>query len=338
MGLYAIATHSHLVIVDFDPNWRIQDYQLLSTGYHFGLALQTVGDALHLVAYRGGAGVYQQTEQQLRTYRVGRPCELVSVQPLQENWGDVHQIAWANGGIYSANTQFNQVVYQNAQLTQTYAFENQHQDWNHLNSVYPCGRQVFVMLHNRGRMESQLAVLEHEAVGFRLQQQISLWDRGCHNLFVSDPDLYYNASHTHSVVLADARRNRIIHRLTFEGWHTKGMSVTPEVIVAGLSEYTLRDRRAFSRCQLAVIERSSGSVRQVVDLSLPDYAQNLGNINELRSLSGDELGQARPEPVALDWSQVRLAQAHPWRYHLRYWQTRLLAPLRHTKRYLRERI
>lgn len=335
---FVLATHAYLLLATLTPDRRAAEVELVHSGYHFGLAPLP---ASRLLVYYGGENAYQQDQRRLLTYQVGDSAEMLHSHPLLGEWGDVHQIAWANDGLYLTNTQFNTLVYQNLLTGQTdhYVFEGRRHDWNHINSIYPCGRQLFVILHNRARRESQLAILHHDPQrGLELQRTLSLWDRGCHNVFIDGDRLYYSASQVNQLVVVDLTADAVVQRLAFAGWHIKGLSAAGDVIALGLSEHTMRDRRAFTHGRLALIDRRTLALVAEIPLSLGDPPRPIGNINEIRCLSAEELAHARPQPTPQTWEDVRLARRRLWQYWWHYAQTKVVRPLRDAKRYWRERV
>jgi hypothetical protein len=192
-----------------------------------------------------------------------------------------------------------------------------------------------VVLHNKGRMESQLAVLRHDlAKGFVLERKMSLWHFACHNVFVDGNSLFYNASPVHSLVKVDIDRRRVAGRISFQG-HSKGLSVTKDHLVVGLSEDTFRDRRAVSKGGLAIIDRHSFSNLVTADLNFSSLPHPIGNVNEVRCLSGGELAQASADKLGAQWPDLKLAENNPVWHRLRQTKIKLLLPLRRVKTYFR---
>ena len=344
--IFAVATHSFLVIIDLDTDWQIQSYKLLNTGYHYGMAMVERGignsvaqqNSAQIVIYRGGESVSQQNDPQLVIFEAGNSFDRIGSIPLGGNIGDVHQLAYANGGIYITNTKYNSLIFQSLETDKRheYSFESVSQDRNHVNSVYPCGDQIVVMLHNLARQESELAILRHHlAKGFTLEQRLSLWNLACHNVFFDNDHLLYNASQALSLVAVDIKKDRVIKRLSFEG-HSKGMSVTQDYVVIGLSEHTFRDKRSTSKGHLVVIDRRSLSPMATIDLNFPLLPHPIGNINEIRCLSGGELAHGRSTPLNSHWSSLRLAKRNAFYHHLYQLQTKFLLPARRVKGYFRQ--
>jgi hypothetical protein len=347
---YIISTHSFLILVNFSEDWDIQDYQVLSKGYHFGISVQNClmkknGDMVSaesnqsidtLTVYRGGKSGVEQNEMSLLTFKTNG--EVVSNVPISGNLGDVHQLAYANGGIYIANTRYNRITFQSldSNFCQEYAFHGLDYDRNHINSVFPSGNQIFVILHNLAYSESELAILYHDPIsGFELKHVLSLWNVGCHNVFVDGDYLFYNASQKHHFVVVDLKNDRIAKRISFTGWHTKGISVTDKYIVVGLSEHTFRDKRLLAQGKLAVMDKNSLSTLRIVDLDFPDLPHPIGNVNEIRCLSEVEMAQARPSETRINWGKLKFAKQNRVSHSLNRARIRTLLPLRQFKGYLR---
>jgi hypothetical protein len=273
-------------------------------------------------------------------YEGSKSFNLIAAIPLGEDTGDIHQISYANGGLYIVNTRRNSVIFQNMQGEARHEFfiENIADDRNHVNSVYPCGDQLLVILHNKGHRESQLALLTHDITkGFVLERTLSLWHFACHNVFLDGSTLLYNASPVQSLVKVDLERKRVAGKVSFAG-HSKGLSVTEDNLVVGLSEDTFRDRRSISKGKLAIIDRPSFSIRSTVDLNFPSLPHPIGNVNEVRCLSGGELAHARSERLSSEWSNLRLAEDNFILHRLRRGKLKLLLPFRKMKKYVRQYI
>ena len=353
--IFVITTHSFLVAVEIDSDWHLQSYKILNTGYHYGIALVendqrglTPGqDGRQFVVYRGGESVSDQNDPRLMVYQQsGNSFSETGSLPFAAQAGDVHQIAYANGGFYIANTRYNALMFQSLEgdECQEYVFENARSDVNHINSAYPCGHQIFAVLHNRRRKESEIAVLQHDSSrGLALERRISLWHENCHNVFFDEGRLFYNASLAKRLVVVDLETERICKKLSFAGLskdmpansgHVKGISVTKDYLVVGVSEHTSRHKRPTSHGYLAVVDRHSLSTLAVIDLNFPDLSHPIGNINEVRCLSGDELAQSRSARSNVDWASMRLAKNNLLSYHLRRLKGKLLTPALQMKRRL----
>jgi hypothetical protein len=153
----------------------------------------------------------------------------------------------------------------------------------------------------------------------------------------------YNASLAKRLVVVDLERERLVKKLAFAGLakdmpanagHVKGISVTEDYLMVGVSEHTSRDKRPTSMGYLGVVDRCSLSVLAVVDLNFPGLPHPIGNINEIRCLSGGELAQSRSAPSNVDWASVRLAKSNLLYHRLRRMKGKLLTPALHMKRRL----
>jgi hypothetical protein len=307
--IYIVATHSFLVKVELDAHWHVINYEVLDTEHHYGTIV--INDIQMLSVKRKGN---KNDNPYLSTYHVSKSNNLtmVSSVPLVEEIGDVHQIASANNdGIFITNTLHNSLVYQSLSSNKRHEhfFGDISVDINHPNSIYPCGERVFVLLHNRGQKETEVAVLHHDiSKGFELQKLVSLWHKGGHNIFVEENYLYYNASDAGEFVIVDLRKERIKKMLHFSG-HTKGLSATQDHFVIGFSDHTSRDERYASRGYLAVIDRRSLSIIKIIDLNFSSLPHPIGNINEIRCLTDKELAQSGSPYCNIDWQALRLSDS-----------------------------
>jgi hypothetical protein len=341
---FAIATHALFATLDVDDSWDVGTLRILGRGYHYGIGLgqpggeTTTGRGESCLVYRGGESVDEQNDMSLRSYLDGQAS---GSSPLVGHVGDVHQIACANGGLYLANTRFNSVAYQHLDgRREEFFFSNVAHDSNHVNSVFACGDRLYVLLHNNHYRESQVVVLSHRpGLGFRPETVLSLWHTQCHNLFV-DPGrrrLVYNASLDRKLVVVDLESESIVHTQSFDK-HTKGLSVTRDHYLVGLSDYSHRSRRGSTRAYLGIVDRSSWQLVKIVDLQTANGGRPLGNLNEIRCLSGEELAHHAPAGRPLDLSQKLLAQRSPREYYTRLATIRLGRALRTVKGRLETRI
>lgn len=278
---YLVSTHAYLFLYDFDEYWRIKARTTINTDHHYGIALIS-DDPLHFVA--------KSHKSQLTEYRMSSGDIIDSDVFLHKDNDHVHQLTYANDGIYVANTFYNSVTYQtlDGSVRQEYHFYNSNTDTNHVNSVFPCGDLVLVMLHNH-KQKSQVWVLEHDLRrGFTPRHVIHLPDPSCHNVFVDDRHLYYCASGSRRFIVVDYRKQRIVQDILASG-HTKGLSVTDNHLVIGVSEHAEREARRSSRGQLLVLDRRRFGIVAMIDLN---DEGNVGNVNEIRSVSLPELARS----------------------------------------------
>ncbi|NUQ36316.1 MAG: hypothetical protein HUU23_00660 [Caldilineales bacterium] len=275
---FVVSTHSRLLRIDLDAHWRITDMAVLADGPHYGIAL----------APQPLPGIIAKSNTcDLTAYDLSQDANRAQMPVPHTNNDHIHQIAFARDGLYIANTFYNSLTYQtlDGSIRHEYAFNGHRTDINHVNSVYPCGDLVLVLLHNRSQ-PSQIAVLEHDlARGFAAREMIRLPHNGCHNVFVDQRYLYYCASGVGHFVVVDLRKKQIKLDLPFAG-HTKGLSVTEDHIVFGLSEHAKREARLTSRGQLVVVDRCRLAICSMIDLNEQGA---VGNVNEIRCLSEPEL-------------------------------------------------
>lgn len=341
---YAIMTHACLALVRFDERWRVLQDEVVDRGYHFGatvLESRSAEEAPRLLAYRGGPSVHEQDSPELRTWLLAPAgARLESVRPLpRQEWGDIHQIAHTNGGLYLANTGRNRVVYLGDDGGRDeYAFEGRDEDWNHVNSVYVRGDRIFAVLHNKGRRESELVLLRHQpGEGFEHERTLGLWDIGCHNLFIDERGLlFYHASQAGELVIVDLEEDRVVARIPFPGWHGKGMSVSGDTLVVGLSEHTIRDRRASARARLAVVDLPTLNLETIVELDLPSLDSPVGNVNEVRLVSAPERAETSGAPPDVDWDALEMIRGDRVRHAAFRVRLGMLLPLRRLNKRFRQ--
>jgi hypothetical protein len=316
----------------------VKDYQIINRGYHYGVGLNTTISSTdpvnqEIIAYRGGASLERQDQPTLMLYR-GQAFNQYRKVDLGKGFGDVHQMACANQGVFLTNTAFNSLVFFDFEedLTQKFIFDDAETDQNHVNSVLPFQGKVIVVLHNRGKKESEIVVLAHSrGTGFVVEERKSLWHLGCHNIYLDHDFLYYNASRKHELFrinLDDSSQRQGVH---FPGWHTKGLSVDQDFLVIGLSEHTLREKRSTARGKLAVVDRNRFKIVTTIDLNFPELPHPVGNINEVRCISGEELGHDLSETLEIKWSQVDFLDDQPVRLWALRLKTFLMLPLRRIK-------
>jgi hypothetical protein len=278
---YLVSTHSRLLSLDLDENWQINDIKVINDGHHYGIALVS-GNPLRIVT--------KHNTSDLTIYRLEDNKFIVEQKFFHINNDQIHQIAYGHNGIYIANTFYNSVTYQSfdGKTRHEYSFYGHNTDINHVNSVFPCGELVLVLLHNRNQL-SEIFVLQHDLhKGFWPKEVIRLAHTGCHNIFVDEKHIYYCASGDGRFVVVDRKKRRIAKELHFVG-HTKGLSVTDDFIVFGVSDHAQREARLTSRGRLVVLERRRFAIVTMVDLN---GQGNVGNVNEIRCLSAPELAHA----------------------------------------------
>lgn len=300
---YAIATHSQLLVARLDERGELVSQSTLNSGgHHYGIALDPLDE---------GTILSKQKSSVLTRYSAESPYESLDEIHIPGRLRFVHQIAAVKGGIYLANSHYNSLVFSghNEGPYHEFYFNGLHSDVNHVNSVYPCGHQIFVLLHNRGKKPSQIVILDHDLDrGFEYRKTLNLWHGGCHNVIVDDGRLYYNASADGRFVVIDLERQEVIKEMAFPG-HTKGMSLKGDTLVLGYSDSVAREQRVSARGYLVSVSTSDLSVRSIVDLNTVGSKGPVGNVNEVRCISGGERGHTRRGAAISEWEELRLAQA-----------------------------
>lgn len=341
---FVVTTHSHAVRVQIGPDGSLKEHEILATGYHYGATVLRGPDgaAGGLILYRGGDNVSQQTRPELHRYaRTPSGFTLQSRTPAPGS-GDVHQIVHDGEGLFLADTKHNTLRYlPDTGEPVTYAHAGVEWDANHLNSVYPCGDQVFVLLHNLKQRESQVAVLHFRDGRLEPGPLLSLWDRNCHNVFADERELIYNASLTTDLVFVDVQADALAARVPLAPYaasyptgrgHVKGLSISEGKLVVGISEEAERSRRGISQSGLIVLDRASREIEATVDLHLPGQEHPIGNINEVRRLDAPDLAERRAAPVDVDWSRLKLARRNPLPFLMERIKGRVIGPLVRLKR------
>ena len=200
---FLISTHSYLRRISFDKNWQIQECQTVYRAPHYGIAF--LSDTEPIMAVNQLQPEYDPPTSRFSVYELHDHFERVDDLDITGDIGAAHQTAFAHGGIYIANTHYNSVVFQSldGSVRDEYHFNGHKTDINHVNSVFPCGDLVLVMLHNR-KERSEVAVLEHApGHGFRPRDVIRLGYSGCHNIYVDARWIYYCASGEQRFVVYD---------------------------------------------------------------------------------------------------------------------------------------
>ena len=262
--IFIVATHSFLLEVELDSTWRVKRYEVLRREHHYGIAI--VNNSRVFAIKRGDN---QLDLPQLTEYDVQPSLVLRRTRLFGEHFDDVHQISNANNGLYIANTGYNSLFFTSTdgQVEHRHMFGNIIEDVNHVNSVYPCGNQVFALLHNRSRTDGEITVLHHDLTsGFSLVQQLSLSHRRVHNIFIDGRHLCYKISPTGEFVVVDLVKERISKTLSLPG-HTKGLSVMQDYYVIGFSDRASRDERFTSKGHLAIVDRRTWNQIATVDLN-----------------------------------------------------------------------
>ena len=336
-----------LMSVDVARDFTVGGFEILSKGYHFGIALGgRDGSARRtVVAYRGGETVDNQATPELLFFEERSGGFQNGDRKELSGLGDVHQLVCCWGGILIADTQHDRILFRSPDCSYEWVMGAGCSDRHHINSVFPTGNRVLALLHNRRRRESQIVVLRFDPLeGFMLEAELSLWDILCHNLWV-DPEagvLLYNASLVNKLVVVDLHRDRMERRvdlsraalvLPSRKGHAKGLSVSEDYLAIGLSEATSRDQRAGSCSCMVLLDRRSLEIAGIVRLD--DLPIPVGNINEVRRLDRTELALGLSVDPGVPWQEVRLGKGDLLFHAFRRLQGHVALPAIRLKRKLK---
>lgn len=290
---FVIGTHSFLTVATVGKEMKLLDLQVLAQGHHYGIALP-VNDGTQFIAKGGKMGDGFTTYQASISHDAGPnyfPTDRVS---LGNDFKSVHQVSYYKGGLYVANTEFNDVAFVllDGSVQTKYSFEGKNEDINHINSVMAFNQnQLICLLHNHGNGPSEVAFMKHASpYCIELVNRAPLWHRGCHNVFLDEENLAYNASGKGLFVVVDIKTQRIKRCIEFPG-HTKGLSVIDDYFVIGYSDHAEREKRKLSNGYLVFIDRSTLEVAAEINLNHISLPHAIGNVNEIRCLSHQDSSQ-----------------------------------------------
>jgi hypothetical protein len=335
-----------LVSVNVTPDFTVGDFEILSKGYHFGIALgeQDGPGGRTVVAYRGGETVDNQSTPELLFFDE-RSGDFQNRHSRElPGLGNVHQIVCCWGGILIADTQHDRILFRGSDCSYEWVLGTGYTDRHHINSVFPTGNGVLVLLHNRRRRESQIVVLRFDpGEGFMLEAELSLWDILCHNLWM-DPEgdmLLYNASLANELVVVDLQGDRMERRvdlspaalvLPSRKGHAKGLSVSGDYLAIGLSENASRNQRTGSGSCMVLLDRRSLEIAGIVRLDVLPIP--VGNINDVRRLDRPELALGLSVDPRVPWKELRLGKNDLLSHALRRFQGLMALPVIRSKRKL----
>jgi hypothetical protein len=219
---------------------------------------------------------------------------------------DIHQIARQGDGLLVTNTGLNELsLIRDGKFAEGYRFGGFSSDVNHVNSVFPLGEsKMLVMLHNGGKASSEICVLERAAGAIKEVARFPVWDTGCHNIFTDGKTLAYNASGRGDFVVADLATQTVVARRKLPG-HTKGLAVTNDHYIVGYSEHARREKRSSSCGYLAFVNRKNFRIDATIDLN--QLNGPVGNINEVRCLSGMDFSHGLTSEPDVQWQMLRMS-------------------------------
>jgi hypothetical protein len=293
-----VGTSSCLIDLELDDRLRVTRETVVGRGHHYGIALLPGPGNVLLCKHNSG----------MDRYRAQGDAPLQRVDRRRSDGGvnKVHQIAYADGGVYLADTEHNSLVFQTTDGRCSKLHLHGHAlDVDHINSVFPCASGVLTMLHNWYDRPSEVVLVEHGPDGgLRATAAICLPDRGCHNVFVDGRRLLYNASEAGTVVALDLV-DREVERTVALGGHTKGLAATADHLIVGCSPHVKGKQRFTSKGGLVVLDRRSLAVLTRVELG---RTCPVGNVNEVRALDGAEEAHAADTSLPSGFASFRLPE------------------------------
>jgi hypothetical protein len=157
---------------------------------------------------------------------------------------DLHQIDYFRGNLYATCSYDNMIaVHDGAAWSRWYPVEERDRDVNHFNSLYFRGNTVSVLAHNNDRGSSEVYRFDVETR--KLLQRFPL-GRQAHNLWMRGGAMY----------TCDSAHGRIGRRgketVAITGGFPRGIAVTKQGAVVGISELAERHNRDFTNGQLQV--------------------------------------------------------------------------------------
>lgn len=281
MTTLLIATHNNLIAVRFEEGSDSITIAHLESGYrYYGIALTPHG---RLYVAKNTRNVEDVTK--IVDILTGEELEFEV--PLK----DVHQITYANNGLYITNTYNNGVVYKSLENgdEHTYTiggvFEN---DYAHPNSLWVDGEYVYVLLHNQRFRASEIARLRHNPkegfdIGFRSEIRYKIPHSCCHNIRFDRGLLTYVASEDSTLAQIDFLTGRSLRRLPLkEASYAKGMATKGSRLFVACNELVPHTKRYESNSWLWLYDDFKGiGERHEVELKLPN-GEPVGNVNEIR--------------------------------------------------------
>lgn len=295
-----VSTHSFLLEVVLGAEFNLESITPIA-GYHYGICQWS----------KGQVATMTRTENAVKVYSVSNDASGLKLHkefiPTGE-YQDIHQIARQGEVLLVANTGFNEVsLIHGGEISGQHRFGGFSNDVNHVNSVFPIGEtRMLVMLHNGGKASSEVCVLER-ARDNRVIKEIArfpIWDTGCHNVFTDGKIIAYNASGRGDFVVVDLVTQSVTHRRKLPG-HTKGLAVTDEHFIVGYSEHAKREKRMASNGWLAFVNRQNFGIEATIDLN--QIHGPVGNVNEVRCLTGTDLSHGLTTAPDVRWEELRMS-------------------------------
>ncbi len=296
---FLIGTHSYLLKCDFDDKWELIGSKKLNEGHHYGMS---VARANQTAAYycKNKDSFYDVYDKNTLSHK----GKIEFSHPGEH----VHQVVHANDGYYITDTKYNNLVFEHkgGQPKIVLNVNSESEDVNHINSVYICGRQVFALLHNRGRKKSEVMVIDHSKPDELVPKYLfPLLDKGCHNIYIENNYAFYNASSKGYFVIVDMIKRTQYKRHELPG-HTKGLSVLFDKMVFGFSDHAEREERKTTKGHIAIIDKTGFDIIKTLKITCEDIDGEVGNINEIRCISERDYSEYYPSSINFDFSKFKL--------------------------------
>jgi hypothetical protein len=291
--VFLLATHSNLVLLDLNEDRTSGTVAHLSGGARF-----------YGVAFDGKeVWVVKNTREHEDISTIeglfsGR--RIVFEAPLK----DVHQITYANGGLYVCNTYYNGVVFKDLErgVEHVYTiggpFEH---DYEHPNSIWVDGPYVWVLCHNKRFRRSEVVRLRHHRNlgfdnGYLSEVRLRLPFSACHNLRFDGSLLTYIASESDRIAQIDALTGTPARGIPIPSGYAKGMAlVDSRTAIFGLNPNVPVSLRYDADVAIGFVDLVDMGFRGGFDLRLPTD-EPLGNINEIRRLPRRIFGLESKDP------------------------------------------
>ncbi|MEQ9287547.1 MAG: hypothetical protein RIG77_11590 [Cyclobacteriaceae bacterium] len=286
MTSFLIGTHSFLLHVNLVGDDSLKKLSTLNNGHHYGISCP---------AHEPNVFYSKNKDGYFNKYDC-RTLRMLGQVSFGDDVGHVHQCIKTEKGIYLTDTLHNRLMFiSNKGRRSEYYINGLKEDVNHLNSIFICGEQLVLLLNNKSDL-SEVYILNHLCKDkFELWETIKLNHRGCHNVYIENNYLYYNASEDGLFVrlnLIDQTQECIEF-----GGHTKGLSVTLKNFIIGVSEYAQQNERYHTNGSIAIIDKAQFKTKSIVPLQLGK--ESVGNINEIRCISEYDYSMVYPQNLNL---------------------------------------
>jgi hypothetical protein len=256
-------------------------YEPLAEGAYFGLSLSRGA----LYAFERGTSGDDQRERG-RVLRLQLSNDRCSVVDVTQAIGDLdigcHQIDFIGNRLHVVDTHRQQLlvcdpVFLHCECLSPLPIrgsrETNDPGYVHMNSIVARGRNLWIMLHNNGRMLSEILRIDER---MEVLERVRLAYRGCHDIVpLEDGDLLYCGSDAGVIATTGGLRVPVIPSLM-----TRGLSVTTSRVVVGSSVFGPRLQRPGLPGVVSFLTRD---YRTLAHVAVP------GSPTDIVSLHGEDL-------------------------------------------------